>query len=276
MDQARWLETHQFLAPIARFQELVERAIGPAPAGGDLPAWEAYGPELERGVPLLASQAHGYDPVPAAAEVFLGACARLAEEDVPAALIEQLATIQVGLRRSPARAAKVVAWALAGADAGAEDAPPAAGLASFVAWMSLRRVLAPVIEVFATWRGDRWTLGTCPTCGAQPSMAQLVAAGDARQRRLACGRCATRWRYRRLGCPHCPNEEADRLSALETDDAAGVPLRVDCCDACKGYVKTYAGEGDEGLILSDWTTLHLDVLAAQQGFRRAGASLYAL
>jgi FdhE protein len=143
--------------------------------------------------------------------------------------------------------------------------------------MALRRVLAPIAEELARLRGDRWTRGCCPTCGAQPSMAQLVAAGDTRHRHLACGRCATRWRWRRVACPHCANEDADRLAALEAEtDSGGAPLRLDWCEACKGYVKTYAGEGDEALLLSDWSTLHLDAVAAARGLRRAGASLWVL
>ena len=54
----------------------------------------------------------------------------------------------------------------------------------------------------------------------------------------------------------------------------GEPFRIDLCRACKGYVKTYVGEGEEDLFLSDWSTLHLDLLAVRRGFRRLGASLY--
>jgi FdhE protein len=177
------------------------------------------------------------------------------------------------LRRGPGEARRVVEWALAGAEPG--GAPEGAGVAAFLAWTALRRTLAPVLEDFARWRGARWTRSDCPTCGARPSMAQLVADGDLRQRHLACGRCATRWRYRRVACPHCQNEAADRLGALELEEG-GAPLRLEYCDDCKGYVKTYAAEGDEALLLSDWSTLHLDALAAGRGLRRAGASLFAL
>jgi FdhE protein len=274
MTLARWLETHRYLEPIARFQRLVEEAVAAAPAqAAGVPRWDAYAPELERGIPLLASAAHGVDPVPAAAGVLGAACERLGQETLPEAMAAQLAALREHLGRSPDEARRVVAWALAGAEP--EGAPPGAGIAAFLSWMALRKVLAPIAEAFAAWRGDRWVRGDCPTCGAQPAMAQLVAVGDARERHLACGRCGTSWRYRRIACPHCPNEEADRLAALDAG-ADGAPLRVDYCDACKGYVKTYAGEGDEALLLADWSTLHLDALAAGRGLRRAGASLYVL
>lgn len=274
MTPERWLEKHPYLAPITRFHGLVEEALSAAPVEPlAAPRLDGYGPELERGVPFLASVAHGVDAVPAAAAALRGACERLAARELPAGVAPQLAALRAQLARSPDEPARVVAWALAGADPA--EAPLGAGVAAFLSWMALRRVLAPALEALAAWRGDRWTRGDCPTCGAQPAMAQLVADGDVRHRRLSCGRCGTSWRYRRFACPHCTNEEPDRLSALEAG-GEGAPLRLDWCDACQGYVKTYAGEGDEALLLSDWSTLHLDALAAGRGLRRAGASLYTL
>jgi FdhE protein len=61
---------------------------------------------------------------------------------------------------------------------------------------------------------------------------------------------------------------------LEVQDEPG--LRLDVCEACKGYVKTYDGEGREALLLADWPTLHLDVIARERGYVRHGASLYEL
>jgi FdhE protein len=57
---------------------------------------------------------------------------------------------------------------------------------------------------------------------------------------------------------------------VEGDDA----LRLDTCEACLGYLKTYAGEGEESLFLLGWTTLHLDVLARERGYENTGASLF--
>lgn len=45
---------------------------------------------------------------------------------------------------------------------------------------------------------------------------------------------------------------------------------------CQAYLKTYDGEGDEAVLLLDWTSLHLDVVAHDRGLRRRAASLYEL
>jgi FdhE protein len=51
-------------------------------------------------------------------------------------------------------------------------------------------------------------------------------------------------------------------------------LRIDHCIACGGYLKTYVGEGSESLLLSDWSSLHLDLIAHDRGLKRLAASLY--
>jgi len=53
-------------------------------------------------------------------------------------------------------------------------------------------------------------------------------------------------------------------------------LRIDYCEACGGCLKTYNGEGNEGWLLADWTSLHLDILARDRGLKRLAGSLYEL
>ncbi len=91
---------------------------------------------------------------------------------------------------------------------------------------------------------------------------------------MVCGCCATRWNYRRVGCPYCGEEAADKMALLELQGATG--LRLDVCESCKGYVKTYAGQGQEALFLADWPTLLLDAMAGERGYVRRGASLFDL
>jgi Molybdopterin oxidoreductase Fe4S4 domain len=50
--------------------------------------------------------------------------------------------------------------------------------------------------------------------------------------------------------------------------------RIDYCEACRGYLKTYNGKGNEHVLLADWTSLHLDLLARDRGLKRLAASLY--
>jgi FdhE protein len=53
-------------------------------------------------------------------------------------------------------------------------------------------------------------------------------------------------------------------------------LRIDYCESCRGYLKTYDGQGGEALMLSDWSSLHLDLLARDRGLKRLAASLFDL
>lgn len=280
MDEAlqRWIAAHPYLDALARFQASVEQAVASAAAPRlTAPRLEAYGPDHERGVPLLHSAAAGVELAPAG-PMLAEVAARLAAAPLP----EKLRAEAVALRdrlAAPERRRAALAFVL-GAEAA--EAPPQAGLLRFAGWMTLRAALADILGEFAGWRErratleeqDPWGRGECPTCGAPPIMAQLSGDEQLRQRVLCCGCCATRWHFRRIGCPFCGNVSLDRLGALEVegDDR----LRIDTCDSCGGYLKTYAGKGEESAMLADWTTLHLDVLALERGLKRVGASLYDL
>jgi len=104
-------------------------------------------------------------------------------------------------------------------------------------------------------------------------MAQLVVSDAGRKRLLACGGCRTRWEYRRTVCPFC-EEDPQRVASLKVQGEGR--LRIDYCESCRGYLKTYDGQGDEGLLLADWTSLHLDLAADDRGLKRLAASLYDL
>jgi FdhE protein len=272
-----WLERHPFLGPLAALQDLVER--GPAPAALPDPRFSGYAADHAAGVPLLASEAAGLDVLPAVEAGVRALLDRL--EGAPAAAALRGACAELRPRLAGPGAADVLRGALAGT-------PP--GLLPWLAWSALRPALAPVLRAFDAWRGeapspaplrgaeevrgqaDGWRRPTCPTCGALPAMAHLVAAADGRQRLLSCGCCGTRWRYQRIGCPFCGNENPQRLDALEIDGEAG--FRLDACGDCRGYTKTWLGEGDDAFALADWTTLHLDALAREHGLARAGPCLW--
>ncbi len=136
----------------------------------------------------------------------------------------------------------------------------------------MARYLRPVVEAFAHWRDEeRWLRNYCPTCGSAPAMAQLVGVDTGRMRFLSCGCCGTRWQYTRTGCPFCQSD-SQRLASVAVEGEAG--LRIDYCESCRGYLKTYDGQGNEAILLSDWTSLHLDVVAHDRGLKRLAASLY--
>ena len=151
--------------------------------------------------------------------------------------------------------------------------PP--GASRLLASVVLSRYLGAIVPAFSKWRDeDRWMKNYCPTCGEKPAMAQLVGVDPGKMRLLSCGTCRTRWRYRRTACPFCDVQDEHKLTALGVDGEGG--LRIDHCEACGGYIKTYNGEGNESVLLADWTSLHLDVVARDRGLKRLAASLFEL
>jgi FdhE protein len=268
----RWLARHPYLEPIARFQGMVESAAaGGRPPPVDQPSFAAYAADQAAGVPLLFSRSAGLALPAAAAAALDEFLERLVAAPLEGRVGEACRDLREELRAPRARG-RAVAWILSGAEAPASAHP---GLLRFLGWTAARRVLGPVVEVSAGWHDEaRWGRGACPTCGALPLSAQLVARDEGRSRFLACGCCGTRWRYQRIGCPLCGTEAQQSLGVLEVEGEEG--LRIDVCDECGAYLKTYTGEGDEELFLADWSTLHLDLLATARGYQRVGASLYEL
>ena len=78
----------------------------------------------------------------------------------------------------------------------------------------------------------------------------------------------SQWSMRRRGSP-----SIFTLASLTIEGEPG--LRIDHCESCGGYLKTYDGQGNETLLLSDWSSVHLDVIAQDRGLKRLAVSLYA-
>jgi len=271
--QQRWIEANPFLEPLARFQEAIAQAAeGITAAAPAMPPFAAHAEAFRAGVPLLRGQSHGPVLATAGGEALAELAARVAAQPLPPPIAAGVAEVQAAVATPEGRTA-AVAWLVAGGDDAA--APVQAGLLRFLGWSALTRLLTPVSGGYATWReAEAWNRPTCPTCGQLPVMSQLVGREAGRDRVLVCGCCPTRWGYKRVGCPYCGNDAADRMALLELQGSTG--LRLDVCESCKGYVKTYAGQGEEALYLADWPTLLLDAMAAERGYQRRGASLFDL
>ena len=270
MSREAWLRAHSYLQPVAQLCAQVDSAA----AGLELPApraacWDDYRGDFDAGVPLLRSSSADLDLEPAGRAV-VSLVGRLAAEPPSGQWTGELRSLEDDLRREADPGRRVIDWLL-GDDS---FSPSSAGLLRYLGWTVMARYLIPVVDAFAGWRNDeRWLRRYCPTCGSSPAMAQLVGTDPGRKRLLSCGCCGTRWQYKRMGCPFCETD-SQRMAAVIVEGEAG--LRIDHCDSCGGYLKTYDGEGQEALLLSDWTSLHLDILAQDRGLRRLAASLFEL
>ena len=234
MTAERWLETHSYLRPVAALATAIERAAA------EIEVVEAGLPDWNQYRPDFLAGVPLLSSAGAGVNIEPG-------ERMGTELLERLASDPVADVPSP-------------------------GLSRYVGWVAMRRFLHPVLDAFEAWRNeDQWLRNHCPTCGSPPAMAQLVGADPGRKRVLSCGCCGTRWQFKRTGCPFC-ERDSQRLTSVAVEGESG--LRIDYCESCRGYLKTYDGEGDERLLLADWSSLHLDLIAHDRGLKRLAASLY--
>jgi FdhE protein len=266
-----WLEAHPYFRPLADLSAQVDCAT----AGIDvlearIPDWEDYRADFLVGVPLLPSTAAAVDLEPGGR--MAGALLeRLAAGASLGRLAAETRALDTELRREPQVSRRIANFLL-----GDETLrPPFPGLLRYLGWTATARFLRPVVNAFDGWRDEeRWLRSYCPTCGSLPTMAQLVGVDPGRRRLLSCGCCGTRWQFRRIGCPFCESADAHHLSAIVIEGEKY--LRIDHCQSCRAYLKTYNGEGSEPLYLADWTSLHLDIIARDRGLKRLANSLYEL
>jgi FdhE protein len=268
-----WLAAHSYLQPLARWTTLVEdAAAGMDAATAAIPDWTSYADEFRDGLPMLPSAEAGIDLEPAG-RMTVALVETLSVSAPPEGPSADLAALARELRQDTEAPRRIAAWLLGG-DGPATSSP---GLLRYLAWSATRPFLAPAARSFAAWRDEEreqaWLRRYCPTCGSGPAMAQLVGRDPGRRRTLVCGSCQTRWQFRRTQCPFCEND-AQSLTALTVEGESG--LRIDHCESCHGYLKTYDGEGNEDVLLADWTSLHLDLLAQDRGLVKCAPSLFAL
>jgi|SRR5580704_2235234 FdhE protein len=271
MTQDAWLTRHPYLSSVADFEAQVATIAAGIPRGNvSIPNWHDYTGDYQAGIPLLRSSHVARDLEPAGA-ILASLVESLASKSLPEKLAAQCQDLQAQLRGETNAPRRAVAWLLDNEEF--KTAHP--GLLRYLGWTALARFLSPLVDAFGSWREEeQWLRSYCPACGSPPTMAQLVGIDPGRLRLLSCGCCSMRWRYRRTGCPFCETADDHRLSALAIEGEKF--LRIDYCQSCRAYLKTYNGEGSEPLFLADWTSLHLDVIARDRGLKRLANSLYEL
>jgi FdhE protein len=135
----------------------------------------------------------------------------------------------------------------------------------FFSLLALKPSLQALRQAVSAKRDKKsWDHGYCPLCGSEPNMAYLEKTG---RRSLHCGLCGEEWPYPRLNCPFCRNEEQSELGYFASEQEEG--FRVDFCRKCKRYIKTVdqkAFEQPAPMEVEYMATLHLDLLAHEQGF----------
>ncbi len=238
-----------FLQLMARLCELQARVAGElrlSPNGRDLPAarplapptsrppeWRAVLDQLLRG---LAGE-----PMPPAAREALQALGRAAPEEREA-LVDRL---------------------LRGELAVADLAPATfVGAALQVVYGALASALPADLP--------RIEDGGCPVCGAPPVAGRVL--GDDKLRYLCCSLCGAEWNLPRLHCAVCRRQ--DHVGYLSVEGDPG-PAKAESCRECHVYTKLLYVEKAPLLEVGadDLATLALDLLLAEEGYRRNGRNL---
>jgi len=108
--------------------------------------------------------------------------------------------------------------------------------------------------------------GVCPACGTLP-VASIVRANQG-YRYLHCALCATEWHLVRIKCSHCLTTEGIRYHLVAGGSEA---VRAESCAHCHTYRKILYQEKDAAVepVADDLGSLALDLLMAEDGFRRA-------
>jgi FdhE protein len=114
---------------------------------------------------------------------------------------------------------------------------------------------------------------TCPSCGSKPVVGALRGEGDGTKRALICHSCASEWRYRRLICPNCGEEDKVKLPlyiAAQIDH-----VRVEACDTCRTYLKSVdlTKDGFAVPVVDEIATVALTLWADEHGYMKIEANL---
>ena len=118
--------------------------------------------------------------------------------------------------------------------------------------------------------------GSCPACGSLPVASAVVGWPKAANTRFCtCSLCATMWNVVRVKCVLC---SATGGISYHTVEGKPDTVKAETCDACKAYVKILYQVQDPMLdaVADDVATLGLDLLMAEEGFKRGGSNPYLL
>jgi len=225
--------------------------------------------KLAQGEYLLHGVALAFDHA-GARELMLGLARSL-----EAAGLAAVSPIRSALEEDRLGIEELLGHASAGEYPSLADRAEAQGLDPSLLWTLVQSALKPTLRA---WCGElaplvhaagAWEKACCFLCGAPASLGELQ--GNEGARHLRCGRCGADWPIRRLQCVYCGNEDASLLGILYPEGRRE-NVRVEVCDTCHGYIKVitrFSPCSPEELAVEDLSTLYLDCLAQERGYRRA-------
>jgi FdhE protein len=257
------------LEPYLRFLSQVALAqydIVPGLPAAALPPADEIGRALAHGMPPLHRTL--YEPDAAAMAAIDGVLAHLAAAaDLPPAAAAAIASLRAA---TPGERRGRAVEALKDTDPGTDLARRAlvmAGLQVHFARLAAQLVagdLKPIAD------------GVCPACGSVPMTSSVVGWRGAHNTRFcACPLCATQWNVVRIKCVLCSSTKDIGYRSIE-----GKPdtVKAETCGSCHAYVKILYQVNDHLLepLADDVATLGLDMMMAEEGWRRGGQNPFLL
>jgi FdhE protein len=252
----------RFLAKVAHAQHDVAAAAHLPPAL--LPPADRIAQALAHGMPPVS---YGlFEPDAAAMAAIARLLDRLASADVPTETAAAIAGLRAASLDELGRVARETLMEREPADDLARRALLAAGLQVHFARLAAQLVAGDLKQVADA---------ACPACGSPPMTSAVVGWPNAHNARFcACSLCATMWNVVRVKCLLCGS--TDGISFREIEGSAGV--KAETCDKCRSYVKVLYQVNDPSLepMADDVATLGLDMLLAEEGWKRGGHNPFLL
>jgi len=250
-----------FLSGLTRAQHEVAQDLPHAA----LPPFERIGQALEHGMPPISRAT--FEPDATVQLTIDRLLARLAAAQVPA---ETAAAIQAVRAASPEARHAMVRAAL-------EDTTPTDDLAQRVLVAAGLQVhFARLAAMLAADDLKPIADGVCPVCGSAPMTSSVVGWPKAHNTRFcACSLCGTQWNVVRVKCVLC---SATGGISYRTIEGKPDTVKAETCEACHAYVKILYQVNDPALepLADDVATLGLDILMAEDGWKRGGHNPFLL
>lgn len=116
-------------------------------------------------------------------------------------------------------------------------------------------------------------IGRCPVCKARAQVSVLRPESHGASRSLACSLCSTEWRFKRVRCVACGEEEFERLVHHAAEEFPHV--QVSACDSCRTYIKEVdlSKEVSAVPVVDEIATIPLDVVAVERGYHKLELNL---
>ena len=113
--------------------------------------------------------------------------------------------------------------------------------------MALRAAYGPCIAaqkeaLLALAPADLWRTSYCPVCGSDPDLSTLETHPEPSDFLISksgelwhhCPVCAHRWRFMRMTCPGCGNQEHERMTRFSLPDSTHEHIYA--CEDCRQYL----------------------------------------